>query len=205
MYYTYDFDDRMSGTSAKRLADVVNFLSQWGLVLRPQGPWLVGGSVRDALLKEPIEGDFDVFFPDEKTADYWRTRLFHLHRTEQAIDSNSGRTFNAKVRIPDTERLEEIQLVMVPFASVEHVMNNFNVTCCQFATDGKSLWIAENAVSHAQAKQLITANADRLSRSGKHIYRYILRGYQPTKDVLDAMLRQYREQGEEMHTAPEYR
>lgn len=129
----------------------------------PKGAWLAGGFLRSMIAGEDeLSGDIDFFFNSEDSFDKMLELIKHpVSGAEKAFGYYSIPEYESveKLRIIDCTSLvsfrPNIQLVrLFWFDSPEHVIDSFDFTVCQFATDGETLWFNPQAFEDIKTKTL---------------------------------------------------
>ena len=149
-----------------------------------QGPWLAGGAVLHWFNGEPVgSSDFDIFFKDLKQFDEMFGRLMRHHATIIYTSENA-----LTLHLTVDNDMKRIQLIRKNyFTSAEDVINNFDFTICQLATDGFNIVAANKTYEHIKDKRIVLSKEP--SRAlAKRIIKYVSYGYTPDTDVIQDML-----------------
>ena len=144
-----------------------------------QGPWLAGGAVLNWFNGEPVgTGDFDIFFKDLRQFDEMFGRLMRNHAT---IVYTSENALTLKLTVDDDQKT--IQLIRKTyFQNAKEVIDHFDFTICQLATDGYSIVAGEKTYEHVKDRKIALART--ASRSlVKRLIKYVSYGYKPDQDL----------------------
>lgn len=161
--------------------------------IRTQGIWFAGGSVRRGLLGHAPGRDIDIFFKDEPTAFEYVQEL--RRRNFRTIEKTERR-----------HKLKKGDLVVDCvfgqfFASPQALLEDFDFTCCCFATDGSTLWFDPVGLIDAERKYLRINNPAKLEYALGHAERYMREGFTAEPAVLDELLKYGKEEREEKKPA----
>lgn len=149
-----------------------------------QGPWLAGGSVLSWYNNEPVGlGDFDIFFKDLKQFDEMFGRLMRNHAT---IVYTSENALTLHLTVDDD--VKRIQLIRKNyFQSAEDVINHFDFTICQLATDGWNIVASDKTYEHIREKKIVLSKP--ASRTlVKRLIKYVSYGYTPEIELVQTMI-----------------
>lgn len=143
------------------------------------GPWLAGGSVRKLYFKEMIgQSDWDIWFQSRSQFDDAVAKLERLIGCELKHRSNNAITYSING--------ESVQLIKRNFyPSVTKLIESFDMTVCQFATDGDTIKTSDLAIGDSN-KHIIRLTKD-VTKPGimKRITKYVIYGFRPTQELLD--------------------
>jgi hypothetical protein len=153
-------------------------------IIRPDinnGPWIAGGAVMLWAQGKPVDiSDIDVFFKDEQQylmlANLLNSMDFTcVYRTENAD------TWRKYVGGKNNQIVQLIKKCY--FESAEDVIGRFDLSVCQFVTDGITTITGKTAVSDLKNKtfSLVKPNPDIIKR----VVKYATYGYTPNDDVID--------------------
>ena len=178
----------------RRLAPLLDF---------DNGPWVAGGVIRRILTRNDHDGyDIDVFFRDEEqlkrlTPEFRRIEadirkehaeqkgVFHLlfqlaaNAVAKAGDDHSGlKHERSNVLVP-------LQLVnKLFFPTVEALIEDFDFTICQMATDGRTIRCPHRSINDLAERRLRIAPTSSGVRHVSRILRYFTYGFEPDNTVL---------------------
>jgi hypothetical protein len=122
------------------------------------GPWLAGGAIVRALTGERQSSDLDFFFASEEQFDAF---CGALEKSAPLVSMKEGRA-GKKYRLrpdrrwwrPDRERPAVQAVGLKFFDSPVGVLADFDLTCCQFAYDGKWIITSDRAVEDLLKREL---------------------------------------------------
>lgn len=127
--------------------------------LTPEGPWLAGGSLRRYLSmfmdnKFPVDPyDYDIFFSSEEQLKHHLDIIPYKYR----IHNVSSLSYSYVVEF-DNRPLMVQYIKYSVFPSVEALLNNFDITVCQFAYDGADLICGDFSLYDLACKRLMPHN-----------------------------------------------
>ena len=145
-YSLADFIGRFTDTERVELFEALNALPP----LSAGGPWIAGGAVRRSLMGETLASDIDVFFASRKQLHSFKEEI--LKRGGRLVSENE---LNTTFELELLGRKVPVQCVHVAlFPTATAVIDSFDFTITQFATDGRSLWCGEYSLWDLARKRL---------------------------------------------------
>lgn len=153
--------------------------------MRPDGPWLAGGSLRRTLLRQEPESDFDFFFRDAEQLDEFRkdveaAGLIKVRETAHHVHYR-GRLDGSIER--------DVQLIRFAFyANPEAVIDSFDFTICQMASDGEKLFLGEHTLWDLGRKRLAVHKITFPVSSMRRMLKYAKQGFTACNGCLAALL-----------------
>lgn len=149
-----------------------------------QGPWLAGGSVLSWYNNEPVgTGDFDIFFKDLRQFDEMFGRLMRNHAS---IIYTSENALTLHLTVDDD--LKRIQLIRKTyFQSAKDVIDHFDFTICQLATDGFSIVAGDKTYEHIKDRR-IALDKPAARSLVKRLIKYVSYGYKPDQALVQHIL-----------------
>lgn len=152
--------------------------------------WIAGGAALNWYQGKPCDSDVDIFFRTEKgmqrMVDKMNEKSYHINCFSNGIDPsrysiyNTASTENAfTFKIESSERSWDVQLVKREyFGTAAAVIDNFDITVCQIATDGKDTAVGEYFARDVRSRRL---RFHKISKgSAKRLVKYWCYGYEPT-------------------------
>lgn len=164
--------------------------------------WIAGGTVLNWYLGRPADSDIDLFFRDQTSFDRMRQALekvddiqwtYGTYRPRELSQQRIAATDNAityRLTI-DTGKGHDysydVQLIRRSFyATARELVDDFDITVCQVAWDGKRLIASDSFAGDVANRRL------RISRIGpnttKRFVKYWTYGYQPCDADVDMIL-----------------
>lgn len=140
------------------------------------GPWIAGGSVRKMITGESISNsDFDFWFSSEQQYIEAVRELQEYHDVGIVYRSNNAITFSVHFG-PNSYK---IQLICKKFySSPGEIINDFDFTCCQIATDGTTVIYGSQTVEDLENRVLRLADPSRTRRGLlKRVIKYLSYGF----------------------------
>lgn len=143
------------GRDAYSLAKVL--YSAGCLIPRKHGPWLAGGAIVRALTGEKQSSDLDFFFASAEQHAAFVVAMQDSGLVASFSENIAGVKFKLKSSgfWPFRSPRPDVQAVKLKwFATPEAVLEDFDLTCCQFAYDGHEIITSELAIDDLKHKQL---------------------------------------------------
>jgi len=168
------------------------YKSYFGLNLK-MGPWVAGGAVRRWIENKPVDSDIDVFFANEAQLLRVKDKIEQIGQYNQIVEDprlpmlrgTRGpivKSENALTYKIDNDKT--VQLIKRRwYDSAEDVINDFDITVCQFLTDGSSVLYTQTALEDLKTKTLRFRKL--AQNSFCRLIKYRCYGFEPTKQVLD--------------------
>ena len=152
------------------------------------GPWLAGGSLRKLCINQSINySDWDIFFKDDKQ---FKNAVFKVKNDPSSVliyESKNALTYTFE---PYNDSVNyyplHVQLINRKFyQSVEDLLNDFDFTICQYASDGLTIQLGKTSYIDEKHK-ILNSNIQCFDRPGfvKRLIKYIVYGYTPTPELL---------------------
>jgi hypothetical protein len=132
--------------------------------------WVAGGSIRDYFLAEiSPKTDIDLFFPDSEQAELCKKALVKLGAKEVFSSGNSIR-YRYKRRVFDV-----VHKYFRP--TPQELINTFDFTVCQLATDGTSIFHAPTTFIDLAKKQLMFNQSQFPANCIWRLTKYLMKGF----------------------------
>jgi len=149
------------------------------------GPWIAGGSARLLWHNMPyISHDIDVFFANDTQYNNFVIALNKLNATI-SYESNNATTFD----LPVSGVIFKVQLIKKEWCqNLFDIFNNFDFTCCQFATDGKTIVSTKDAIVDCQNKILRFNSRATKVLDSRRVIKYSFYGFTPDKNILKKII-----------------
>lgn len=149
-----------------------------------EGPWLAGGAVLSWYNGEAVgDSDFDIFFKDLKQFDQMFGKLMRNHGN---IVYTSENAITLNVTVDDD--LKKVQLIRKNYyKSALDVIEHFDFTICQLATDGYEVVSGAKTFEHIKDKKIETAKAPNRAIV-KRLIKYISYGYKPNPKLMSSII-----------------
>jgi hypothetical protein len=160
-----------------------------------EGPWIAGGSVLKMITNQPLDSsDIDVFFPNESSfSDFYKILdNKSVNITQQEFDKEHNSYYGGRVKsafktgnaVSFEAAFCKIQLVRYRYYNNPlAVLGDFDLSICQFATDGIDIIFPTQSLEDVRNKQFNILNLRRDSSFIKRYFKYMLRGYSPAPGV----------------------
>lgn len=193
----FNFKDFLS-----RSTDNVDDLAIFKIVghlpcLSESGPWIAGGAIRRTLLGEALSSDVDVFFA---SPDQMNTFIAELGGGKVS-ESEHNTTFLVMVG----DETMPIQCIHFAFYdSAESLLDSFDFTITQFATDGASLWCGEFSLWDLACKRLALHKLTFGTSTLRRVIKYTRQGFTACSGVLADILEKTIEAPGTVHRKVQY-
>lgn len=151
------------------------------------GTYLAGGSLRRLISGEGFDGkeDFDLFFKDEESINLFWAQNESVLETVYETDKNTSVIY----RPPDKEYSLRIQVIhFLYYQSLEEIINSFDFTVCQFATDGQEIVCGKTSLDDLLHKRLVVNRITYPTSSIFRLAKYMQSGYGVTHLEIHSIL-----------------
>ncbi len=158
-------------------------------VIKPNfdGPWLAGGSIRRMIDGDTTQSDYDVFFASRIQLHLWLDRI-KIHDNIIKIDERQD---NTTIVLKEGEHTFEIQAIHVAFYNnIEQVIDSFDFTICQFATNGTQLYTGKYSLYDLGKKRLVVHRITYPIASMRRMIKYTKQGFYACSGCMETFLRE---------------
>ena len=146
------------------------------------GPWIAGGAVLKWSKGQNVDrGDIDVFCKDHFQQKVVTKYLTSMNKYTTSFTSDNAITFSVG------EGPQKVQVIKCAyFESPLDVIDNFDLTLCQFITDGIDTLTGKRTVGDVNGKLI---NVHKLNRNSiiKRIMKYANYGYSLTDETIEIL------------------
>lgn len=139
----------------------------------PKGFVYAGGSVRDSILNRDIK-DYDIF------------SVSGIEAAEDLVDTiKEDKRYKILINAPNMLmfKFEDLiyQIILRDYHSVEDLLNSFDFSVCQFATDGTTIWADSEALIDIFTDHLsvVNINPEFAISSLQRAFKYADYGFKP--------------------------
>lgn len=151
-----------------------------------EGPWIAGGACLRWYQDLPVGGsDLDVFCRSPKQAGDAIDRIKSWNRYHKKAETANATTFEYWNK--DNDSRWTIQVITKKFYNnMQEVVDNFDISVCQIATDGESWLLGKHTAKDIREKNLRMVeplHPDALKRLTK----YWIYGYRPVDGLIPAI------------------
>lgn len=148
--------------------------------------WVAGGAIRRTLLKQPLDSDIDYFFASEPdfqdTKQHFEGGLYKI--TEKKESAN-----NVQYTLDIEGKKVIVQLIHIAYyANVEVLLDSFDFTLCQCATDGENLYFGDYSLFDIAGKRLVVHKIKFPVASLRRLIKYTQQGFYACNGCLRQML-----------------
>lgn len=182
--------------------------------LEEHGAWLAGGALRRLILGQKFESDFDFFFGSKESMDEFyafikgdtnfkitkeycnqNNRTLHVTLTprkdeiaDEALEFEEAFAKNADM--PTRPSYDFIfQLITINYYStVETLLDSFDYTICQFATDGENLYLGDTTLFDTVRKKLHINRITYSLATIRRLIKYSKQGFVACNGCLNTIL-----------------
>lgn len=146
------------------------------------GPWLAGGAVRKSYLGQSIENsDLDIWFASSEQFEKAKKQVIALGASEAYSTDNA-----ISYKFYEGFKSYTIQLIRRRFfKSASEIINGFDFTVCQLATDGARLIVGEHTIRDIKTRTLRLAQYQLPEHIVPRIIKYMVYGYRPCLELLE--------------------
>lgn len=157
------------------------------------GPWIAGGAVLRWFQNRPVGySDIDVFCANEEQLKMVQHRITVDYKDQSLLRYTSDNALTYEIWVRDTHDVEHwwtVQLIKKQyFDSADAVLNRFDITVCQFITDGSSIRTGATSIQDLNQKKLRFNKIK--SDSLKRYIKYMAYGFRPDPGVFDEIINQ---------------
>lgn len=147
------------------------------------GPWLAGGILQKLYHNNDVGlSDWDIWF---KNLEQYKTANSIL----LTIDNTPIRTQNAcTYSVPHNGQKYKVQLIKTEFFNnAQQVIDYFDFTVCQIATDGINMLYGNNTIKDLNKKRLSLVSNNVKNTLLMRLVKYVAYGYHPTKELISSI------------------
>jgi hypothetical protein len=146
---------------------------------------IAGGCALSWYTRQPVgKKDIDIWFPNQKRLEAMSQELLSNSKFRKVYDTKDAETY--KYQKPDSEYYR-IQLIKNRFfAYPTDVIDSFDITVCQIATDGETWWIGDQFSQDLKNRRLRLIKTH--SGSVKRLLKYWTYGFHPEDTELQAII-----------------
>jgi hypothetical protein len=171
------------------------------------GPWLAGSMARKLFTnEEPGHSDWDIWVKNKDQENRVTERLNHLHSCRIVFETDNAVTYHHQefghpqpttfsfdvVAVDDKSEVVDTDIHTIQIIKRTHyntaidIINNFDFTVCQVATDdGKNFIFGDNTKHDIEHKILRNAQVEpRTDGVIARIIKYIVYGFKPDEDLM---------------------
>lgn len=189
--------------------DILALSNMVGGLSMESGPWIAGGCARRLWYGLPWKAsDVDLFFPDQASFDdacslletlHIKTDVIHADGYSTSLLQTKGPTVteNAKTYLVQIGKIypniATVQVVCKQWpATVDDLFDNFDLTVCKFASDGRTVVAKPIAVDDCQSMTLRSEPDSNLMPLAGRIVKYSIYGFEPSREIMFNILRSHR-------------
>ena len=167
----------------------ISFIQSLGHFDINNGPWIAGGSVLASANNMPWNtSDIDIFFKNQEQFEKFNEHMKETHTISGEHKGPNSLTLNTTIGKEYHKDLEKYQVQLINklfFDSLEKLLDRFDITVCQWATDGTILVTTDLAMSAESQKTINCANN---KLTANRLLKYTLKGYSPgLKELIIAL------------------
>lgn len=159
----------------------IDVLSAYTPEIKDYG-WLAGGAIRRLVVGDKMDSDFDFFFKNKEKFDEFYIGIKGDKNIEMVKEAKNENNLQLVVNIlgPDGLIHENIiyQLINISYYErVEDLLESFDFTLCQFATDGDSLYCGDTALFDSARRRIVVNKITYPVASLRRILKYSKQDY----------------------------
>lgn len=151
------------------------------------GPWIAGGAARLTWYNRNVgDHDIDVFFKNEQQWAEYSQFCSNKFTIEHSITTSNASTNEIKI---DDFKIK-LQIIKKDwYENYTGIFNNFDFTCCQFVTDGKTVVATEDAIADCSQEILRHNSYTKRELDTRRIIKYLLYGFKPDNNILTQIVK----------------
>ncbi len=179
----------------------INYDSEFFKILKSlppvggDGPWVAGGSVWKAIENKQLTCDIDFFFQSAKQCEQWYRTILSIPYSHRIVSESNTNNYNTSFKycVPFGSKNKPFTLQLISFKffnSMEHLLDSFDFTACQFGFDGKNLYTGNTSLEDLRNREIIFHNINSLSATLNHLRKYTDVGFkvsEPQMKILEDM------------------
>lgn len=169
--------------------------------IKEYGGLLAGGAIRRAILGDNLDSDFDFFFEDTAGSDKFvvdltkevqggGAKVSEIYKNDYNISFTiSGLVMklgNGLETSPITAKIQIITIVQPQ--SAQELLDSFDFTICQFATDFTNLYCGDTALFDAGRRRLVVNKITYPVASLRRMFKYADQGFYACSGCLKTFL-----------------
>ncbi len=188
MTQTFELEDFLARSTDKPFSETTLATVLSGLpALSVDGPWLAGGALRRALLRQEPDSDIDFFFRDADQLKAFRDDLA-AKGLKQVRETEHHVEFRGRIGESAIERV--VQLIRFAFyANAAAVIDSFDFTICQLAFDGKTITVGDHTLWDLGRKRLAVHRVTFPVASLRRLLKYGQQDFTACNGALATLLR----------------
>lgn len=146
------------------------------------GPWIAGGSVWRAIANEPLKDcDIDVFFSSKNQFESASRQMNGYPLVRNVIQETKNKwntTYKLHVNEGNFNKTIDIQFIKMNYCnSLERLLDNFDLTVCQFGWDGKNIISNTSSIEDLKKKQIKIWRFTYPKSLLRHLSKYLKNGF----------------------------
>ncbi len=159
--------------------DLVEWICCW-----ETGPWVAGGSVRKVWFGQPWKDqDVDFFFRDQDQFDRFNAVISALgEKTKTYYNSQNAITYKISLRSGEEVKIQAIRRDFYP--SAEAVLDDFDFTLVQFASDGVQMLTNPTALEDIRFNRIKPNPLCKRRLNPMRVLKYAAYGFNPEPGML---------------------
>ena len=150
------------------------------------GPWLAGGSVWKAIENRSIEYDLDFFFNSPMQFQIWTRMLKSIPYVHHIVNEKKSKyNTSYQFHICDGKYNKTITIQGVSFKywkNTEDLLDGFDFTACQFAMDGRNLYVGDTSFEDLKARTIRFNKIHDACATKIHLDKYLQEGFKVSGD-----------------------
>lgn len=145
---------------------------------------VAGGAALAWYQNQPVGSrDIDIYFPSEAKQRLMSHKLGGMSEFHRTFDSTNAETW----KTIHNGKIYRIQLIKTHYSKdVKEIIDNFDITVCQCATDGDTWWVGDRFVQDLKDMRLHLTKFHK--GSSKRLVKYWCYGFQPTDETIETLI-----------------
>jgi hypothetical protein len=153
--------------------------------------WLAGGAIRRTIKKQKLDSDFDFFFTSEDAYRKFFENIKEKFKITNLKQNDANLSFDIEITLDEKPLSINIQLIIISYyASSEILLDSFDYTLCQFATDGERLYCGDTSLFDVANNRIVVNKITYPVASLRRLIKYTKQGFYACGGALAELLHQ---------------
>ena len=153
--------------------------------------WLAGGALRRTIKKQKLDSDFDFFFNSEEAYKVCYEAFKAQYKLTNLKQNDANLSFDIEVIIDEKPLVINIQLIIISYYDgPASLLESFDYTLCQFATDGEKLYCGDTALFDVANNKIVVNKITYPVASLRRLLKYTKQGFYACGGCLAELLHQ---------------
>ena len=153
------------------------------------GPWISGGSIWKSIEGQSLDCDLDFFFASPQQREVYMRIIRSVPYVNRILSEKTNgfnTTFDFHIYDNGYNKTVPIQYVSFRYGkNIEEILDSFDFTACQFAYDGETLFVGDNAFEHLKERKIVFHKISDAAATSFHLKKYIDKGFTVSREQDD--------------------